>query len=231
MRRFDPVIVLVGSRHDDELVRLRGRHPNATALLSCEDLSTDGWRVGHTHFATAVIEGQTVAVRDIRGVLVRRSQVFPNELGYVIAADRDYVACEMTAFLRYWLHTLACPIINRASNMSLCGPGWAPLEWIHNAGAQGLDVCTWQRPCESDDNTSTITMVLLDGRWVSDGGDQGIAIYSALGTRLSRFSKSAGMRLLFITFVRRDGTYAIAACSAMPPLDDRLADSILEVLR
>jgi hypothetical protein len=137
------VLVVVGSRHDPGAREIVKQWENSgAALLSCEDLSSPGWRYCPTdrRASRAVIGKRVVPDKDIRGVLVRRPQVVQQELPYIAAADREFVAAEMTAFLLAWLSHLPCPVLNRPRGTSLCGPNWRPEQWTHAAAMIGIPV-------------------------------------------------------------------------------------------
>jgi hypothetical protein len=137
------VLLVVGSEHDAEarsVVAMAGEAH--AALLSTADLSKPGWAVRTSDPARGriVAGGKRMRAAEISGVLVRRLAVHPQELPGVKAADRDYVANEMTALLLWWLHVLPVPVINRPGGGLLCGPGWYAERWRAEAARLGFPV-------------------------------------------------------------------------------------------
>jgi hypothetical protein len=145
------VIVVVASRHDEtarEIVACW--ESQGAALLTCEDLSTSGWR--HHLFGPSeskvVVGGRVLRESEIGGVLVRRPWIFEQELTTIASADREYVAAEMNAFLLSWLSQLSCRVLNRPTGTCLSGPNWRPLQWAQAAARAGFQVerMRWRVP-------------------------------------------------------------------------------------
>jgi hypothetical protein len=137
------MLVVVASRHDSvaqDLVRRWA--PFDAALLSCEDVSTQGWRFrpGDCLDSVAVISGQRVPARQIRGILTRRPSILQEELWHIADSDRAYVAAEMNAFLLAWLSGLSCPTLNRPTSLCLSGPNWRPEQWLQAAHLAGITI-------------------------------------------------------------------------------------------
>src|SRR5262249_56128954 len=97
-------------------------------VLTPDDLCSAGWRYRPVTpgASVAVVAGERVAARAIRGVLVRLSRVDPGDLAFVAPDDRPYVAAEITAFLVAWLSSLTCPVVNRPTPSSLPPPPRRP---------------------------------------------------------------------------------------------------------
>jgi hypothetical protein len=135
------MLVIVGSHHDRVARDLVAAWAPNAKLLTCEDLSTRGWRYHLRDRAAsrAVVAGHVLPESAIDGVVVRRMAILPDELVPFAVADRAYAAAEMHAFLFSWLTSLACPVLNRPAGNSLCGPDWRPLQWMHMARLAGLD--------------------------------------------------------------------------------------------
>src|SRR5581483_2527617 len=105
-RRPRAVLAVLASRLDPAARDLVAAWSSAdAALLSAEDLSSEGWffRLGEAAGGRAVVDGRRVAVRDLRAVLTRRPAVVAEELAWIDPGDRDYVAAEANAFLVAWL--------------------------------------------------------------------------------------------------------------------------------
>src|SRR5262245_31751193 len=130
------MLVVIASRFDRSAAQLAARWTTAGALLlTCADLSLAGWRwtLGESQTAVLVASGRRVPTSALTGVLTRLPAIFPQELLHIVPEERDYVAAEMTAFLRAWLADLACPILNRPTATCLSGPGWRSEYWTATA--------------------------------------------------------------------------------------------------
>jgi hypothetical protein len=220
------VLVVVGSRHDQAARDIVEQWaPAGAALLTCEDLSTPGWR--HRLFdpagSQAVVDGQVVPDRDIRGVLVRRPWIMEQELTRIAAPDRQYVAAEMNAFLVSWLARLQCRVLNRPSGTSLCGPNWRPLQWAKAAAGVGIPIAVtdWRvpsplkrRPQQAPDIPAPPVEVILIGERCFGAPD--VSYTKAVKS----LAAVAGVSLLAARFDRAERTPCFVSASAMPSLKD-----------
>ena len=120
----------------------RHRRPGAPRCGTPADPSTSGWRysAGKPDEGAAVLAGQIVPVSTITGVLTRLPAIHADMLPHIHAADRDYVASEMTAFLIAFLSSLPCRLLNRPTAGSLLGPAWRPEQWTRTAAKAGIPV-------------------------------------------------------------------------------------------
>jgi hypothetical protein len=111
-----------------------------TGVLTPEGLSVPGWAHDPEHPAgdRAVIDGQVRQSCQLTGVVTALDAVLPADLPHVTAGDRDFVAAEMTAFLRDWLATLACPVIDRPTTLALSGRAADPATWSAAAATLGV---------------------------------------------------------------------------------------------
>lgn len=168
------------------------------ALISAEDLSSEGWsfRVADPAGGTAVVEGRRVPVRRLRAVLTRRPAVVAEELAWIDPADRAYMAAEMNAFLVAWLHALPCPVVNRPTARALTGPAWGPLHWAASAAGARVD---WVK-----DGHGPMHDVTVCGR-----ATVGAASHSEAAAARA-LADAAGVELLGVRFCER------GACAATP---------------
>jgi hypothetical protein len=229
------VLVVVGSRHDPGARKIvKQWESSGAALLTCEDLSSPGWRYYPTdrRASRAVIGERVVSDEDIRGVLVRRPQVLHQELPYIAAADGEFVAAEMTAFLLAWLSHLPCPVLNRPRGTSLCGPDWRPAQWTHAAAVLGIPVEPARRqipaPANINDHAlndrTKVEAVIVGERCLGD-----VSADQAAGAR--KLAVAAGVGLLTVWFAVRDGESRFIAASAMSSLADaHVAEAVREHL-
>jgi hypothetical protein len=138
----DVLVVLASSRDRIAPQIVANWGADRTRLLTCRDLSRNGWRYrpGAAGRSVAVIGGQRLRAAEIEGVLVRLPYVPVDELPHIVPGDRSYVAQEMTAFLTAWLSELPCPVVNRPTAECLSGPAWSPQQWLHVAAGVGMAV-------------------------------------------------------------------------------------------
>ena len=133
----EEVIVILASGLDRDARDLANSWKAYDArILTAEDLHRPGWAFRPDDGAqdgTCVVGGSVVAARDIELALTCRPSVLPEELTGLHPEERQYVAAEMTAFLVAWLTSLTCPMFNRPTATSLCGPAWS-VEHLANPG-------------------------------------------------------------------------------------------------
>jgi hypothetical protein len=77
------------------------------------DLSRPGWTFHpDPQKRTGCNGSRSFFASELSAVIIRLVDVFPGQILHVAAKDREYVAAEMTAFLRAWFYGLSCPLIN-----------------------------------------------------------------------------------------------------------------------
>jgi hypothetical protein len=225
------VLLIVGSRYDQVARDLAMAWAPHAALLTCEDLSSPGWRYYLTDRAgsRAVVAGDIVPESEIHGVVVRRLAVLANELVHIAAADREYAAVEMHAFLFSWLSNLSCPVLNPPSGTSLCGPDWRPLQWIRAARRAGLDTETVRclvpaprtREAHTLDPAASPIEVHLVGEQCFGAPDER---YAAGAKRLAALAKTP---LLTVRFHPHRSAPCFHSASALPDLrSDDIAQAV-----
>lgn len=141
------MLVIVAGSRDEKSRELAERWASRdAAVLTPRDLSMAGWRYspGSIGRSVAMIGGRAVAAREITGVLTRLPHVPEWEPTWIHREDRAYVAAEMTAFLRSWLSSLECPVLNPPTTNCLSGPGWQQEHVAYTAAGLGIPV----RPVE-----------------------------------------------------------------------------------
>ena len=170
------MIVILASQADEQAHVLAKRWEGA--VLTPADLSQPGWRfeVGGDDNPVAVIGGQIIRAGEITGVLTRLVAVSEDDLPGIDAADRNYVANEMHAFLMAWLDSLPCPVLNPPSPNCLCGPADRLPESILADGGDAVllidgEVCgpaTQTRAQAAQAIASTIGAPLVEIRFKDD---------------------------------------------------------------
>ena len=153
------MLVVVAGAQDVGARRLPERWaPHDVAVLTPGDLATVGWRwrPAAPEQSAAVLDGRLVALTDISGVLVRLPAVTPRELPQISAAERDYVAAEMTAFLVAVLGSLDCVVLNPPASPFLTSPLWRRERWMRAAARLGIPTAG---PASRRTDMSAVTVV------------------------------------------------------------------------
>lgn len=198
------------------------------SLLTPRDLSLAGWRLhaDDTDSAVCVVDGRSVPQSAITGVLTRLPCVSPRELTHIAAADRPYVAAEMTAFLLFWLSHLRCPVLNRPTASCLAGPLLRPEQWVHLAARAGIPVEPLRRtvgprissapaldlsPGE-EDSTAPAAIITVVGERTFGDADR------ALHRHALRIAQLAQAELLSVSFSTPEAGAQFVSASIFPEL-------------
>ena len=207
--------------------------PADARVLAPSDLSVAGWAVDphRPGRGTFVAEGETLDIREIRGIVGRLPAVTPAELSHVAREDRDYVAAEMTAFLTAWLAAAPFPVLNRPSAVSLLGPSWSPERWTAAAVRCGIACRTQLRraapgeePVPPGAGADPATVTVAGGRWFGD-------VSPPVGESAARLAAYAGAELLGVAFEGRDGDARFAGAWTCPDVSaPEVADAVHERL-
>lgn len=130
------MIVILGSRHDTAAAELLTEWSGA-ALCSAEDLVHAGWvwPLDGSRPRRWVVRGRPVSDREVSGVFVRRSAVYPEELASIHPDDRAYMAAEAQAFVSALLATTAARVVNPVRDGAF-GEETLRGEWLAAAAAR-----------------------------------------------------------------------------------------------
>ena len=114
-------------------------HPGLAALEP-SGLSAAGWAhdpdaPGNDRMA---LGGEIVPASRLTAVITAIDAVQPADLPHVRSDDQGFVAAEMTAFLRSWLMTLDCPVLDRPAALALSGSAGDDAVWSRAAAALGV---------------------------------------------------------------------------------------------
>jgi hypothetical protein len=111
-------------------------HPEAR-VLEPSGLSAPGWAHDPENSAEdrLVVDGEVCLAGRLTAVITALDIVEPFDLPHVRTEDRGFVASEMTAFLRSWLQTLACPVLDRPTTLALSGTAGDRAVWSKAAAA------------------------------------------------------------------------------------------------
>jgi hypothetical protein len=119
------VILRIGGRGTRRMATRSAGGRTVTALEPA-GLSVPGWSCDPENpgQSTLVIDGHVVTAGRLTEVITAIDVVTPADLPHVRADDREFVAAEMTAFLRVWLATLDCPVTAVAPGGLAGETGW-----------------------------------------------------------------------------------------------------------
>jgi hypothetical protein len=214
------MLVILCSAHDSTARSVvEAWAPRGAALCTPADLSTPGWRysAGKPDEGAAVVAGQIVPVQAITGVLTRLPAIHPDMLPHIHAADRDYVAGEMTAFLIAFLSALPCRLLNRPTAGSLLGPAWRPEQWTRAATKAGIPVRPIRRSVRlsalSPPESEIAAEVTLIGDRIFGDGEPSMAAWA------HSLAHAAGVGMLTLGFARYGSGLALAGVDPMPDLN------------
>jgi hypothetical protein len=155
-------------------------------------------------------------VSEITGVVTTRPAVFEQELRHIVAADREYVASEMNAFLVCWLSSLPCNVVNRPTPGCLFGPAWRIEQWLGAAARIGIPI--------NANNASAARRgedvgAFIGGCSVTVVGEQLVEeTNAALGAYVRALAKMAGVTLLTATFDGSNAEARLLGATAWPDL-------------
>lgn len=124
--------VLVLATEDDAPAQmLADRLGEAAVVVGPQDLSRPGWTYARSTWRrTGVWRRGPFRADDLTAVISLIPAIQPVHLPHVRSRDRDYVAAEMTAFLRAWLTGLSCPAVNPPTATCLSGPALTAHQWV-----------------------------------------------------------------------------------------------------
>jgi len=225
------MLIILAKRDDQTAVWLANRwRAHGAALLTAADLSSSGWslKLSSPQQSTLCVEGRNVSNHEIDGVLTCISCVQTEDLDHIMPADRYYIASEMTAFLLFWLSSLAVPVLNRPTTGSLAGPNWRPEEWMYLAARLGIAVQPVLRKTPNGakplQRKSACEVTVVGGHCVGNSAP-------LLVRKAQTLAKAAGTGLLSVKFTGADADSALLSVSPWPALaSPGVADALLHHL-
>ena len=223
-------MLVVFARESDHTAQnlVRRWADRGAVLMTPRDLSRAGWYCTSSSTADwrCVLGGAEHEVSEISGVLMRWAAVLASDLPHIQPANRTYVAAEMNAFLIYWLNVLDCPVLNRPTPRSLCGPGWYPEHWMNQASRIGMRVRTVER--------SISQTCIQPPAWPPHGGpflELTIVGQSCFGTasrglvsKALALAKLAGTDLVRFRFDKDAVDACFLEADLFPPLSDEAVE-------
>lgn len=124
-------MLVLATEDDDPARMLVDSLGEAAVAVGPQDLSRPGWTYARNpSLRTGVSRRGRFGADDLTAVIILIPAVQPGHLTHVRAGDRDYVAAEMTAFLRAWLTGLPCPVVNPPTATCLSGPALTAHQWV-----------------------------------------------------------------------------------------------------
>ena len=177
----------------------------AVALLEPSGLSTPDWAhdPDRPREDRLVLDGEIIPARRLTAVITALDAVAPADLPHVRAGDRCFVASEMTAFLRSWLQTLACPVLDTPTALALSGAAGDRATWSRATALLAIA----DRQATAVPVTRTRAVTVVGGRVV------GPAPAPAAATALS-LVRAAGVTAARLRLT--DDVHAPALCEAAP---------------
>jgi hypothetical protein len=129
------ILMLVSSYYKEAATFVKQFPEGAVSILTCAGLAQESTNLFYPGFenSTITIEGITVPISAITGVVNFLPVILPEELYFLPEEEREYQAAEFHALLTFFLHSLPCPVINRPSGSGLTGTFNHALYWIDTA--------------------------------------------------------------------------------------------------
>jgi hypothetical protein len=217
-------VLVIADDFDAGARALVGRLGAQAVLITPRCLSLPGWTwVADPWSRTGTTSKIRFKVRDVIAVVTRLAGVFPAHLPHVVQQDRDYVAAEMTAFLRAWLTGLPCRVYNRPTDMCLTGPAWNREQWAMLANRLHIPVVPTLRhvpirqlaePEQASVESRQTCQVVIAGPHVVCS-DRCAPI---LAQRAEMIAKAARTPLLAVEFDRSDPSGRLLNANCWPDL-------------
>jgi hypothetical protein len=179
--------------------------PAGVRVLEPSGLSTPGWAHDPENPAEdrLVIDGEVHPAGRLTAVITALDAVQPFDLPDVRAEDRAFVASEMTAFLRTWLGTLTCPVLDRPTALALSGAAGDRAVWSTAATALAVP----DRQAAPAPRTRTQAVTVAAGRVVGPAPEPA----AATALSLARTANVTAARLRLTDDAREP-----AFCEAVP---------------
>jgi len=137
--------------------------PLEAEVVTLEDLAAGPSMLVDPGFERSelTVAGRRVAARDLKGVINLVPTVLPGLLTFYAEEEREYQAAELHAWLSFFLSSLACPVVNRPTAVSLTGPALSALSWLRIA--RGAGIATAPFTLDSRDVGRSIRRPVEDG--------------------------------------------------------------------
>ena len=187
------ILLIVGRAARRPLGLAGGRVPGqpGVRVLTPSGLSAPGWAHDPENPAEdrLVVDGEVHPADRLTAVITALDAVGPFDLPHVRAEDRGFVASEMTAFLRSWLRTLTCPVLDQPTTLALSGAAADRRGWSEAAAALAVP----DRRATLTPRPRTYAVTVVAGRVV--GAAPGPAAATALSLARAAGVTAARLRL------------------------------------
>lgn len=121
--------LLLARASDRDAVHAASCEPRLV-LVTPQSLATTGWRYTNGRAESGAVGGVRFDPSAVCGMVVRLAGITPLDLNWIRAADQNYAAQEITAFLLAWLSAMPPgSVISAPAGAALAG--WSPLAVDH----------------------------------------------------------------------------------------------------
>jgi hypothetical protein len=227
-------MILVFSEPGNQHARtFAARFPSADVrMLTCEDLSNEGWEIDQSNFeySRICLGGTAYQVGEISGLISLSPAIQQQELLHIREDDRLYVATEMNAFLTFFFSRLTCPMVNRPVLGNFLGTSWRQEHWIQNAAECGLPVIPFCRQTKQPyqyayiipPSGSIFNVSVLNGRVLEPYRYE-------LHPACLRLADKAGLNWVQFQFFHYNGQLLFQGANPRPAIEDpNLAAAIIQ---
>jgi hypothetical protein len=190
--------------------------PLEAEVVALEELAAEPSTLFDPDFGRSELTaaGRRVPVSALRGVINLVPAVLPVLLTFYDEEEREYQAGELHAWLTFFLSSLACPVVNRPTAVSLTGPALSALSWLRLARAAG--VATAHVALDSRNVGRSLRRPVPDGDDVVCVGGRAV---SATGSHAEdaaeRLARAVGVEYLRAWF---DGDGRLIGATSVPDL-------------
>jgi len=160
-------------------------------------------------------DGRTLRMSAVQGVINRIRAVPTAHLHAADAAERDYAASELHAFLLGWLASFDCAMLNAPAPESLSGPSHSPMSTLHFAAIAGLSCrrtqikTTAPQPLEQAPPRRTAVHFILDDQVI------GPLLPAPMRDAMVAFARLWGARLLQIETIAGGGRNEFVSATSL----------------
>ncbi len=175
---------------------------------------------------------KTLRMSAVQGVINRIRTVPTAHLSAAEAAERDYAASELHAFLLGWLASFDCAMLNAPAPESLWGPSHSRLSALHFAAVAGLS-CRRTRVTTKAPQPLEAPMRGTVAHFVLDGQVIGPLLPASMRDAMIAFAQLWGSRLVQIETVVNGGQNEFATATSLvdfPSGGDALVHAIARAL-
>lgn len=216
------MILVVASLTDSEVQGLATRTADDVVVLTPLDLSAPGWAATMSEeTSTFVAAGRRHETGAVKGVVTRLVAIPSVEMLVLANDDREYAACESTAFMAWWLSRFSCPVVNAPDPTSLVGRSLHPLHWASIAIGLGITIdpsMIGRAPGLTPNDVTWCTT--FDGEPTTPAANE-------IATMARLLAKQVPQRLAGFAFTKRDEKFC--GCTPLPGLDDATWSRVQEV--